>query len=499
MHLCLRQINGLDADAEMTMTPLILALMALAPALPQSAPVQPPAPAAPNATLPRATPRGIELDPAIARLQEKALADDTAFSIVEGLTTEIGPRPDGSAAEARARNWAVARLKLLGFSNVHIEPYELMNVWERGIETAEVVSPYPQPLRLTALGNSGATPAQGITLPVTYFASFNDLLLARDGSLKGRIAFVSNTMKPTQDGSSYGSQGLARFIGPNIAAKKGAAAIVIRSIGTDHGRGPHAGGTNFEPGVTPIPSAALSVADAENLERMVASGKPVTLHLTLTPRFVGTRRSGNVVAEVLGTDKNAGLVLIGGHLDSWDLGTGAIDDGAGVAITTAAARLIMADGRPRRTIRIVWFGDEETGGFGGIAYARAHAGERHATAQESDFGADRVWRVEMNLPDSAKAVGDRLALALMPLGITRGAQRPHGGTDVEPVLATGVAGVDLNQSGLRYFDYHHTPEDTLDIIDPAQLRQNVAAWATMLHIVADAPEEIGAITPVPGG
>ena len=356
-----------------------------------------------------------------------------------------------------------------------------------------MISPYPQPLRLTALGGSGATPAAGLTAPVAYFETVNDLLLAPDGSLKGKIAFVSNQMQPTQDGSSYGSQGIARFVGPNIAARKGAAAIVIRSIGTDHGRGPHAGQTNFDAGVTPIPAAALSVADAANLERMVKLGRPVTLRLVLTPRFVGTRQSGNVVAEVPGSDTDAGIVLIGGHLDSWDLGTGAIDDGAGIAITAAAAKRIMdAPGTQRRTIRVVWFGDEETGGHGGEAYAKAHAGERHALASESDFGADRVWRFQNNLTGAAKPVGDRLAVALAPLGIVRGGGDPHGGTDVEPTMKLGAATVDLNQSGLRYFDWHHTPEDTLERVDPAQLRQNVAAWTTMLAIVADAPEAIGA-------
>ena len=151
--------------------------------------------------------------------------------------------------------------------------------------------------------------------------------------------------------------------------------------------------------------------------------------------------------------------------------------------------------RPRRTIRVVWFGDEESGGFGGAAYAKAHAGERHATAAESDFGADSVWRFESSLPDAAKPIEDRLAVALAPLGIVRGADAPHGGTDVGPVIATGVAGIDLNQSGLRYFDYHHTPEDTLDLIDPEQLRQNVAAWTTVIATVANAPEEIGSIVP----
>ncbi|KQU55591.1 peptidase M28 [Sphingomonas sp. Leaf339] len=469
-----------------------LALMLLASAAPAAA--QQAAPA----TRSRAAPPAAAVDPKVAALRDKALRDDVAYAITEGLTTEIGQRgTGGSAAQARARDWGVAKLKALGFRNVRIETYTLPNVWQRGVETAEVVAPYPQVLRLTALGNSGATPAAGLTAPIVYFASLNDLMAVPDGSLTGRIAFVSNAMQPTQDGSSYGSSGAARFVGPNIAAKKGAAAIVIRSIGTDHGRGPHAGTTNFDAGVTPIPAAALSVADAENLERMVKLGKPVSLKLTLTPRLIGPRQSGNVIAEVPGTDKDAGIVLVGGHLDSWELGTGAIDDASGLGITTAAAKLVMDAGRPRRTIRVVWFGDEEIGGFGGQEYAKAHAGERHASASESDFGADRVWRVETALPDSAKNVGDRLAAALAPLGIVRGSGVGGDGTDIGPVIRTGVAGIDLNQSGLRYFDVHHTPEDTLDRVDPEQLRQNVAAWTTMLAIVANAPEEIGPVVRQP--
>jgi hypothetical protein len=443
----------------------------------------------------RPVPVGVPVDPAIPALQAKALADDTAFKLVEGLTTEIGARPDGSEALGRARDWAVAHLKALGFSNVHIEPYDLRNTWQRGAETAEIVAPAPQTLRLAALGNSAATPAGGLTAPVVFFAGINDLVQAPAGSLRGKIAFVSNTMVRAQDGSGYGAAGAARFTGPGVAAQKGAAAIVIRSIGTDHGRGPHTGVTDFPAGVAPIPAAALSVADAEQLERLVTRG-PVTMHLTLTPRFIGTQPSGNVVAEVPGSDPKAGVVLIGGHLDSWELGTGAIDDGAGVAITTGAAKLLLDRPQPpRRTIRVVWFGDEETGGFGGLAYDRAHAGERHALAAESDFGADRVWRFQTSLPDGARQVGERLGAALVPLGVVRGPGPAHGGEDVGPVMARGVAGVDLNQDGLRYFDVHHTPEDTLDRVDAEQLRQNVAAWATMLAVVADAPEEIGPTAP----
>lgn len=449
------------------------------------------APASAQRAAPPPTPA---LDPTVAAMRDAALRDDVADDIVEGITTEVGPRLAGTEAEARARVWAVAKLKALGFANVHVESFK-MPVWVRGEETAEIVSPYPQKLRLTALGNSGATPANGITLPVAYFATFADLATAPEGSLKNRIAFVSNAMVATQDGSSYGQFGAARFVGPNVAAKKGAAAIVIRSIGSDHGRGPHAGGTNFETGVAPIPAAALSVADAANLERMIKRGQPATLHLTLTPRQTGVHESGNVIAEVPGSDPAAGIVLIGGHLDSWDLGTGAIDDGAGIAITAAAAKRFLSGPAPRRTIRVVWFGAEEVGGIGGRAYFDAHKGDVHAVAAESDFGADRIWRVAVNLPDTAKPTGDRLAAALSPLGIVRDPAMAGDGTDIGPVLRSGVAAIDLNQDGTRYFDWHHTPEDTLERIDPVQLRQNVAAWTAMLAVIANAPEAIGTVTP----
>ncbi|WP_326524244.1 M28 family peptidase [Sphingomonas sp.] len=429
-----------------------------------------------------------------AALRDAALRDEIAWDITEGLTTEVGPRLAGTEAEARARTWAVTKLKALGFSNVRVELFQ-MPVWVRGEETAEVVAPFPQKLHLTTLGNSGATPADGMTAEIVYFPSLADLQAAPEGSLKGKIAFVSHAMHATQDGSSYGYYGRVRFQGPGIAAQKGAAAIVIRSVGTDHHRNPHTGGTNFPKGVTPIPAAALSIPDAEQLERIVKRGQPVRLKLVLTPRQIGMRESGNVIAEVPGSDPAAGIVLVGGHLDSWDLGTGAIDDASGVAITAAAAKRIMDAGTPRRMIRVVWFGAEEVGVFGGRAYAAKNGGDNHVVAAESDFGADRIWRFKVNLPDSAKAIGDRLATALFPLGIARSAEKAGDGADVGPIMAKGVAAIDLNQSGLDYFNLHHTPDDTLDKVDSEKLRQNVAAWTAMLAVVANAPEEIGPVTP----
>lgn len=434
------------------------------------------------------------VDPKVAALRDAALKDDVAYDIVEGLTTEVGQRLAGTEAEARARTWSVAKLKALGFRNVRIETYQ-MPVWVRGAEAAEIVAPFPQKLTLVALGNSGSTGEPGLTADVAVFPTYGDFANAPDAAIKGRIVYIGNSMQPTQDGSSYGSSGTARFVGPAQAAARGAAAIVVRSIGTDHHRLPHTGTTTFPAGVTPIPAAALSVPDAELIERMATRGKPIRMKLLLTPRQTGSHESGNVIAEVPGSDPKAGIVLIGGHLDSWDLATGAIDDASGVAITAAAAKRILDSGkRLRRTIRVVWFGAEEVGGFGGEDYARRHAGEKHAAAAESDFGADNVWRFDTTLPASAKAVGDRLASALAPLGIVRGTAGGGDGADIGPTIATGVAGIDLHQSGLRYFDTHHTPDDTLDRVDPAQLRQNVAAWTAMLAVVADASEEIGPVT-----
>ncbi|MEH6791909.1 M28 family peptidase [Parasphingorhabdus sp.] len=430
-----------------------------------------------------------------AALQAKALQDDIAWDITEGLTTEIGPRQAGTEAEARARAWAVAKLNRLGFSNVRNEPY-MMPTWVRGQETAVVTSPFPQKLAVTALGNSASTGDKGLTAEVAYFPTLQDLIAAPDGSLAGKIAFVSHAMKPTQDGSSYGAFGSARFVGPNIAAKKGAAAIVIRSAGTDYHRNPHTGNTNFDEGVTPIPAGALSIPDAENLERMIERGQPVQLKLVLTPKNIGQQESGNVIAELPGSDPSLGMIVIACHLDSWDLGTGAIDDASGCGIITAAAKHIMTAGQPKRTIRLLWAGAEEVGIWGGKAYGEARKGDHHALAMESDFGAGRIWRVEFNLPEAATPLADEIAQALQPLGIGRGQQKAGGGADVQAIIKNNnLAIIDLQQDGSRYFDLHHTPDDTLDKVDPEELRQNVAAWTTVLSIVGNDDSDLSMPAP----
>lgn len=424
-------------------------------------------------------------------IREAALKDDVAWDFTEGLTTEVGPRPAGTPQEARARDWAVAKLKALGFSNVRAEPYT-MPVWVRGEEAARILSPFPQNLVLAALGNSGSTPAKGIEGEIVYFPSIDALEAAPAASVKGKIAFVDHGMKATQDGSSYGYFGAARRQGPSIASKKGAIAILIRSIGTDHHRVPHTGVQMWADGATPIPAAALSVPDAEQLARVVKRGQPVKVHLTLTSKMLKDQPSGNVIAEIPGSDPDAGVVVAACHLDSWDQGTGAIDDATGCGIAAASALQVAKAGQPRRTIRVLMAGAEEVGGDGARAYFKAHGTERHALAMESDFGADRVWRVDFKLPQGHDDLAKRIAAALAPLGVGASTQEAGGGADIAPLVKAGVPVIDLQQDGTRYFDLHHTPDDTLDKVDPAQLRQNVAAWAVTLNLVANAAESMSA-------
>ena len=424
----------------------------------------------------------------VAALRDAALKDDYAWDIAEGLTTEVGPRLAGTEAEARARAWSVAKLKAMGFTNVRVETFD-MPVWVRGEERAEILSPFPQPLVITALGNSGATPPEGIEAELIAFDSVEALTAAPDEAVRGKIVFVTHAMPRTMDGSGYGQFGAPRRQGPTVASRKGAAAIVIRSIGTDHHRNPHTGVMSFAEGVSPIPAGALSIPDAEQVERILKRGKPVRMRLVLTPRNIGTRQSGNVIAEVPGRDPSLPILLVGGHLDSWDLGTGAVDDAAGVAIAGAAAKRIMDAGRPLRTIRIVWFGAEEVGLFGGLDYRARHGKEPYHAIAESDFGAGRIWKVDSKLGDARKVEAKALADALAPLGIVTGSFTDADGSDIGPMLADGVPGVGLSQDGTYYFDLHHTPDDTLDKIDPEDLRQNVAAWTTMLAVLSGGIEE----------
>lgn len=408
-----------------------------------------------------------------------------AWDITAGLTTEIGQRLAGSDREAAARDWAVVRLKALGFENVRIETFTF-DGWVRGAESAHLTAPYPHKLAIAALGYSAPTPKGGIAAPLVYFPTLDALKAAPDGSLKGKIAFIDHAMRAAQDGAGYGPFGAARRQGPSIAAAKGAAGVVIRSIGTDWQRNPHTGATSWSKDVTPIPAGAVSNPDADLIARIARTGKPMTLALQLEGKPMPKLPSGNVVAELPGRDPSLPPILVACHLDSWDLGTGAFDDAAGCGIITEAALAAQKDGKALRTIRVLWAGAEEVGVFGGAAYAEAHKNEPHALAMESDFGADKVWRVQFDFGPGNAALADRIAASLAPIGVVRAGGKANGGADVGAIArAQKLAVVDLSQDGTRYFDLHHTPDDTLDKVDPVQLAQNVEAWRRVLAIVAN--------------
>lgn len=424
---------------------------------------------------------------------DKVLTADTyAWDFVEGITTEVGPRQAGTEAEARGRAWAVNWLEANGFQNVADEPY-MMPTWVPGEPgKAEIVSPFPQSFAIAPLGTSASTGPDGITAEVVMFATVADLQAATAGSLAGKIAYVSHSMTPTQDGSQYGFAGPARWVAAGIAASKGAIATVIKSVGTDNHRNPHAGGTSFPEGVTPTPAGAISLPDAANLERMFkrAGGKPITMKLVLTPQNLGMTQSGNVVGEIVGRDPSLPPVLLACHLDSWWLGTGAIDDGAGCGIIAAAALHVRHTGQPLRTIRVLFAGAEETGLWGSKAYSEAHLDEKIAVGLESDFGADRIWKFESNFRESNPDLHKRIAGAVARFGVSSGMDVATGGADINIVRDQKGAIIDLAQDGTRYFDLHHTPDDTLDKIDPVQLRQNVAVWTQVVGILANEPRDI---------
>jgi hypothetical protein len=360
-----------------------------------------------------------------------------------------------------------------------------MRAWTRVREEVSIVAPFPQPLAATALGNSVATPEGGLTAEVVRFSSMADLRAAPEGSLKGKIAFVDARMTRTQDGSGYGAVVAMRGGAAVEGAKKGAVAAIIRSIGTDDHRNPHTGVMRYADGVAPIPALALANPDADQLSRAIARAKePVRLKIALETAVAENAESGNVIAEIPGqTDE---IVLVSGHLDSWDLGTGAVDDASGVAIAAAAAKLVGdLKGKPKRTIRVVFWGAEEVGLLGAFAYGQKHKDTmaKHVLAGESDFGAGRVWRVRTRFGDGA--LGAPFSAALAPLGVTPGGNGGAEGSDITVLKMAGVPILELSQDGLDYFDLHHTPDDTLDKINVANLRQNVAAWAAALYIASE--------------
>jgi len=418
-------------------------------------------------------------------LRERALADDLAWRLVEGLCTEVGPRPAGSEADARAVAWALAQGRRLGFDAVRADPVPL-RVWQRGPSQAELTAPHRRRLVMVALGNSAATPSEGLEAELAVYPDFESLRADASGRAKGRIVFIDQKMERTVDGSGYGAAVRARTQGPLEAARKGAVALVIRSIGTDRDRVAHTGAMSLDPAVPAIPAAALSAPDADVLARLHAAGQSLRLRLLVQAVSGVEALTHNVIAEVRGSELPEEIVLIGAHLDSWDVGQGALDDGAGVAIVMAAAQQMLAlSRRPRRTVRVVLFGNEENGFDGARDYGTRYAGVRHQLVGESDFGAGRVWRLRSRFNPAALPAVAAMAAVLGPLGVQAGDNNGNPGPDAALLVRRHRwPGIELSQDGTNYFDVHHTDNDTLDRIDPAALRQNVACWAAVAWLAA---------------
>ncbi|PZO55330.1 MAG: peptidase M28 family protein [Alphaproteobacteria bacterium] len=465
-----------------------LALTALAFASSVSA-QQTPTPPSPDVILqppaaPPTAPISAEQQRNVERLQRAALESDLAWQIVEDLVVEVGPRLAGSEAEARARDWAVAMLREQRFTNVRIEPFTIP-YWDALREEASIIAPSRQSMVVAALGGSPSTPAGGLEADVVRFSNLAALEAATEAQLRGRIVFIDERMLRTQDGSGYGAAVAKRSRCAPLAQARGAVACLIRSVGTDPHRFAHQGGSSRQAAGVSLPAAAISPADADLLALTLERG-PARVRLVIEADIRDNAPSGNVIAEIRGRERPEEIVLIAAHLDSWDLGQGAIDDGAGVAIITAAARLVRdLPRRPRRTIRILLAGAEENGVHGGDEYGRVHAGDTHVVAAESDFGAGRVYRFRSRFAEPALPYARALQRALAPLGILPGDNAANGGADTSALRQQGVPVVDLSQDGSDYFDYHHTADDTLDKIDPEALRQNVAAWATFIYLAAE--------------
>ncbi len=429
----------------------------------------------------------------LAALRDAALQHPLAYELTESLTTEVGARLAGSPGDAKAVAWAQAKLKALGFDRVVSEPVTFKR-WTRGAETAEVLAPYTHQLTITALGRTNPTPAEGIQGEVVHFATLADLEAAEASQVKGKITFISNRMTRHQDGSGYGPAVAARGTAAQVTAAKGGIAAIIRSIGTDDNRTPHTGAAKYDPEIPAVPAGAISNPDADLLVNMFKRQQPVTIKMTLGSGWDGEYTSQNVMGDMLGTSQADQFIVIGCHLDSWDLGTGAIDDASGCGITMAAAKLIKEHLGPlKKTIRVVLWANEEYGLSGATTYYENRKADmqQHILGGESDFGAGRVYGFGTRVAEEALPIVAAISEQLKPLGITYSNNQSSSAPDLIPLRKAGMAVFSLHQDGTKYFDYHHTANDTLDKVDPQELAQNVAAWVVVTAMAANTEHDFG--------
>jgi carboxypeptidase Q len=422
------------------------------------------------------------------RIIAAATADSAAWNKLAELTDTFGHRLSGSEALERAIDWMIAQMKQEGLENVRGEPV-MVPRWIRGQERAELRQPRYQDLPMLGLGGSFATPPGGIEAEVLVVSSFDDLK-AKAADARGKIVLFDVPF------TNYGQTVAYRSRGANEASRVGAVASLIRSVGPYGLRTPHTGAmAPYDTTVKAIPAAAITMEDAAMLHRMQNRGQKIVIRLEMAAHFLPDSPSRNVMGEITGREKPDELVVFGGHIDSWDVGFGAVDDGGGVVIAWEAVRLLKKLGlKPRRTIRAVGWTNEENGGRGGQGYRDAHRNEldKHVVAIESDGGTFKFRGFGFTGSDSAMAIVRQIGKLLKPLGadtiFTGG-----GGADIGPIMQLGVPGMSHNVDGSRYFWYHHTPADNVDKIDPRELAENVAAMAIMAYVIADLQEPLSRV------
>lgn len=420
------------------------------------------------------------------RLIDSARAERAGWQRLAELTDTFGHRLSGSENLEAALRWAATEMTKDGLENVRLEPVKVPH-WVRGAESAEVVAPVRHALVMLGLGNSVGTPPEGIESELVIVKSFDDLE-ARAAEIKGKLVLYNVAY------TGYGETVRYRGAGASRAARLGALGVLLRSVGPTGLRTPHTGALRYEEGVPSIPAAAITAEDAERLQRLSERGLRLRVRLKMQAHFLPDADSANLVGELVGREHPEQIVLVGGHLDSWDVGTGAMDDGAGCVMTWEALRLIKRLGlRPRRTLRVVLFTNEENGLRGGRAYAERHAGElkQHVAALESDSGGFKPEGFGFTGSDAARATVRQIAQLLEPIDATRVAAY-GGGADIDPLAEAGkVPTLSLDVAGERYFMYHHTPADTLERLAPEDIALGSASVAVMAYVLADLPTRLG--------
>jgi carboxypeptidase Q len=418
------------------------------------------------------------------RLIEAALGDSAAYGRLATLVDRFGHRFSGSESLERAIDWILDEMRADGLANVRGEPV-MVPRWVRGEESATLVAPRAMDLPMLGLGGSIGTPPAGIEAEVLVVTSYEELE-QRAADARGRIVLFD---APFTD---YGETVQYRGAGAIAAAKVGAVASLIRSVASYSMRTPHTGGMRYEEGVPRIPHAALTVEDAAMLHRMQDRGERIVIRLRMSAQTLPAVQSRNVVAEIVGSEFPDEVVVMGGHIDSWDVGQGAMDDAGGCVAAWEALRLIHKLGlRPKRTIRVVMWTNEENGLAGGNAYRDTHRNQldNHVLAMESDNGVFRPAGFAFTGSDEAFAILQRVVPLLEPIGaaqLTPGG----GGADIGPIMALGVPGMSPVVDGTRYFWYHHSDADTVDKLDPLEVAQIVAGMAVMAYVVADLPARL---------